>query len=848
MSLAGTSADRPTPPAVRPNVLALPSPTTSRFLLLVVALLTAGAIVGNWMHNEIAGSAWVADVVRCEREASAAVTQLPADPAAIERNAMAQRCRATSEWVRSAYVFGGIAVAGLAGLAVLIAFPHVIERRRRFRTLDPTHPQARRVGELLDEVGISAGVTTVVGRLGMRDAFSYGRPGRYTIALPMGLLVRPPALFDPVARHEVAHIVHRDVIYATLARAMWYALLPLLAVPVVVGSLTGSVGLLPDYIWRAAVLLLVTQLISRALLRSREHDADLRAAEPAGGLEAMTGVLKLVPQHGTKRLWQRGLLALHPTPAERTEALWSPSKVSGLTGLDGFTAGFLAAVIVPTLNTALSIPLSTVERADMAWLVAALVAGPWLGGSVGVGAWRAATVLRSVGQRPRIAPAAIGVAGGLVVGQIVALEQLATGLSGGFDHPSVLLVSALLGLGTTAVVAGIGEVVAEAAPAWGSRRRIWLAVLAVDSLLFATALWAAQALQNALDFGGWVIAGSVLVTIVASPLTLLTAAVTAALVAWSLWRTRAGAQTPRWLVAVHGGSWPSTGSPTLWGVATIGAVVGLAGGLVLVGNRIVAGAAVSDAELINRFYTTQWLIAATAPAATLVLVVLGRRRGAGVAMLAGQLAVLAATLSFLVLNTALGGDLDPGFILQVVSVPIALGLLLSLLVAAIGAVPTVGDDVVPRPATARVLAVTAGLTVSVAVLLVQRPLTGSLLDPTQLLDAEPVQQQGEVVQVPKPAPEESELLAQLGVDAYVERTAPDLVQRAAAIDQLLAEIDQDVVTGPQRAARIRRDLLPPTQALLDDALAFEPPNEAIGSVHAQVIAALRATVDATSHR
>ena len=111
-----------------------------------------------------------------------------------------------------------------------------------------------------------------------------------------------------------------------------------------------------------------------------------------------------------------------------------------------------------------------------------------------------------------------------------------------------------------------------------------------------------------------------------------------------------------------------------------------------------------------------------------------------------------------------------------------------------------------------------------------------------------MQQQGEVVQVPKPAPEESELLAQLSVDVYVERTAPDLVQRAAAIDQLLAEIDQDVVTGPQRAARIRRDLLPPTQALLDDALAFEPPNEAIGSVHAQVIAALRATVDATSHR
>ena len=56
---APTAPDRP-----RPDVLAYPSPTTSRYLIFLAALLSAGVFVGNWIHNQVVGDElqplWVA--------------------------------------------------------------------------------------------------------------------------------------------------------------------------------------------------------------------------------------------------------------------------------------------------------------------------------------------------------------------------------------------------------------------------------------------------------------------------------------------------------------------------------------------------------------------------------------------------------------------------------------------------------------------------------------------------------------------------------------------------------------------------------------------------------------------
>jgi hypothetical protein len=156
----------------------------------------------------------------------------------------------------------------------------------------------------------------MLGAAAQRDGFSYGTPGRYRIALPRAVAVRwrDASLFDPLVRHELAHVAHRDVALAWLARSVWYALAPLLAAPLLIIPVSGDRSLLPDYLWRAALLAVVVQLVSSALLRSREHDADLRAAWGPGGPEAVAAVVARVRQPGAAPWYRRLLPTTRPRP------------------------------------------------------------------------------------------------------------------------------------------------------------------------------------------------------------------------------------------------------------------------------------------------------------------------------------------------------------------------------------------------------------------------------------------------------------------------------------------------------------------------------------------------------
>ena len=219
-----------------------------------------------------------------------------------------------------------------------------------------------------------------------RDAFSYGPPGRPRVVLPPAAAVRwrDPGLFDPLVLHELAHVWHRDVALAWLARSVWYALAPLLALPVVVALLSSDRSILFDFLWRAALLALTAALISARLLRSREHDADLRAAQITGDARPVIALLRQVPpQARPGRL--RQLLARHPAPSQRILALEQPERVTGLTFLDCFISAFLAALLFPLALNVLVVLFTGAGRTDLGELAAALLAGPLLGGSVGLG-------------------------------------------------------------------------------------------------------------------------------------------------------------------------------------------------------------------------------------------------------------------------------------------------------------------------------------------------------------------------------------------------------------------------------------------------------------------------------
>ena len=811
-------------------MLAYPSPTTLRFVVFLAALLSAGAFVGTWLHNQLLFDDWLEVVVRCEAQALAQTATLPADQAALARVPAAARCRVGADRRRAAFDFGGAAAAGAAGLVVLYLAPAVVERRRRLRPLGPAlDPAAERVAALAAEAGLSPAPIPMLGAATLHDGFSYGTPGRYRIALPRAAAVRwrSQALFDPLVRHELAHVAHRDVTLAWLARSVWYALAPLLALPLVVILLSSDRSLLPDYLWRTALLAITVQLVSSALLRSREHDADLRASRAAGdqGEVAALVARARVPAGAS---WYRRLLANHPAPSSRQAVLARPELAVGVTFLDGLTAAFLAALTVPLIVKALVTLFMGSGRTDLATAVAALVAGPLLGGSIGLGLWRAALVQRVVGGPTRPTPASLGVAAGLVLGQVASLAQTGTGTLGGVTRPPWLVVVAVAGLGATALAAGLGELWADAAPAVRRARTSWVAALAVNSVLYATVLWMASSLELALDQGGWVITRSWLVTVVASWPVVAAVAALAAVAAWALSATRPGAGTPAWLLE-RGDQrpWPVTGRAGMAQAATTGVAAGLAGAGVIIVFRLLAGPAAGSA-LEQRFYTYVWVGAMASASAALTLTLFSPRRGVGAGALAGPLACLTAMAGFVAMNTVLGGRLYASFVTGVVRPPLALGLVLSVLVAPAGLL-TWGRHVRVRHAW---LAATAlGLICTSAVVAGRATLTGFT---------------NSVAAVLPPGPVVSTPLDPTAAEArhYLTVIAPDVARRYTAVQQAVAAIDADpTIDGAARASRVRTEILAPLGALLADAEAYQPTTAKTRSVHLACIKALRTAVE-----
>ena len=230
------------------------------------------------------------------------------------------------------------------------------------------------------------------------------------------------------------------------------------------------------------------------------------------------------------------------------------------TFLDGFSSAFLAGLLFPLVSTVVLVLFTGSGRTGLGDSVAALVAGPLLGGSVGLGLWRAAVTGRIAGTSKPFAPAALGVAAGLVLGQLASLAGTGSGVAGGLDHPAWLAVSAVLGAGATALSAGLAQLGSDAVPRL-HRRVTMVAIVVIGGLIFASALWIASTLQFVLDTGGLALARAWLVTLLPSAdLVIATVAVLALSAGWALWARTRRAAAPAWMT--EGGNplaWPSGG-------------------------------------------------------------------------------------------------------------------------------------------------------------------------------------------------------------------------------------------------------------------------------------------------
>jgi Zn-dependent protease with chaperone function len=818
------------------NVLAFGTPTTTRYLAFLAALLSAGIFVGSWWYNQTQGRHWIAVVVSCAGQAQQTSTSSPPVQAELAREALEASCRGAADLRRAAYGLAGAALVGAAALVVVYLAPVMVRRRRRLRELGPALREAGgRFAELAAEAGIRRMPRIERGPANQRDALSYGAPGRPRVVLPPAVAVRwrDRALFDPVVRHELAHVRHRDVALAWLARSVWYALAPLLTVPVVVSLLSSDHSILADLLWRAALLGLTVLLVSAALLRSREYDADLRAARFAGEISSLTALL-LRSSGRPERNRLRQLVARHPTPDQRIGVLQDPERAAGVTFLDGFSSAFLAGLLFPLVSTVVVVMFTGSGRTDLGNWAAALLTGSLLGGSVGLGLWRAAVAGRIAGNTGRVVSAAAGVAAGLVLGQLASLAGAGSGAPGGLDHPAWLAVSGALGAGATVLSAGLAQLWGDAVP----RLRRHLAVVAmvvIDCLIFASALWIGSTLQFVLDSGGPVLARAWLVTLLPSAgLIIATVAILALSAGWALWARTSRAAAPAWMI--EGGTppaWPSGGiRARQWVLAVL--ACGLAAEGSLIALRFIAGPAASLDVQAQRYYLYIWVAAAAGGVCTLALCWLDRVRGVGLACLAAPLATLTAVAAFLVYNTALGGGLSVRFVVTVAQAPLALGLLFSLIAALAGLVPPASRPL-ERVAQAHIRPVRLLLTFTLAGSCAAAACTllisgrGAIVGPPAALIS------GDS--------EASSLVTAARLDGlqYLNTTAPAIAAAYAPAQRSIAAASKASSLGAA-AAIIQTEVLPKLGQALQYAESVRPGTTQLAAIHRNCLAALRDSI------
>ncbi|WP_131742908.1 M48 family metalloprotease [Actinomadura roseirufa] len=465
---AALTAPREAPDRVLPPG---PSPGRARYLTLVLVLVLAGSYAGLLISNQMTAPATVTCLVKVRDSGNVSLSRFQACFARFDSQRMA------------AEAAGGFAVLP-PGLLLMWLLPWRLARRAGPLTRAPENWQQEALR--MARGGTRRRVVVEFGRLGLREPFTVPTPRGFRIILPWGVRKLPYEQWKAVLRHEIEHAVAGDVSLVWLTRGVWWTLPAALLAPVLarVGAAwadsTSPVDTLARPFWaeyglRAVGLLLLTALMSAAVLRSREHEADLHAAAAEGG--ALAAVLRGNP--ASRPPWWRRVSANHPSPARRLAALADPSAALRVTTLETVAAGAAVAMtLVAVQRIFLSSSLDT---------SAPLIAG-LLGGVLFAFGW-AGAVWRTVGARPgtSVRGPLLGLAAGTAIGMVGGLWNTGLTLSAPlYGWPSLFLVPLL--------VANAGACSAALAGLWartgpGRRRFPRFSAHLANIVLFVGALW-----------------------------------------------------------------------------------------------------------------------------------------------------------------------------------------------------------------------------------------------------------------------------------------------------------------------------------------------------------------------
>jgi Zn-dependent protease with chaperone function len=406
----------------RLNPFAFPSDTAFRFGLLVAAVFGANLYV--WQ--------WIASTSRSPAEHTAGALEClalsPSNSTSLDQFTSATS--AYSDCVSKLYryqvwwMLGGTAALVVAATALMLAAPLWITRRRRLRPLTANDAPGvlAAVAELAREQGLEPPRTFWNPLDASAGGLAFGHPGRYSIAVGGGLVVKhaadPPA-FRAIVRHELAHIRNRDVGITYFTLAVWHAFLLVAVIPFVF-TLLDDKPTLTNVTWRLAVLALLVYLTRNAVLRSREVYADLRASVPDGWSGALRRVLAGLPRPKAGPL--NRLRSAHPDPTRRLAALDDTRPLFPLGAVVAFAAGLTATIALDSVKQLLS---SFVSDPFDLYFLAGLVLVPLAAGIVGVAIWREAFAAHADGREPASPWVdSLALAAGFLLGPELGLDRI----------------------------------------------------------------------------------------------------------------------------------------------------------------------------------------------------------------------------------------------------------------------------------------------------------------------------------------------------------------------------------------------------------------------------------------
>jgi len=831
--------------SARPDILALPSATASRSLGLLAAVATAGMFAGSALHHALpVGNSWAARVSVCLAGEAASADASPGG--VVSRGPAFRLCTDAVNSVLAAFQIVGAALALTLCLALVLMAPGWTVRRRRLRPVGTSFPVCTGAAASLAAEFGQGPPELLVGTAAQRDAFSLGLPGRYRIALPPGLMIRARdrQTFDPVLRHELAHLRRHDVPLAWTSRSAPWVLVLLAVVPLAAQVFTGDWDVVGPSAWRFALIAVVVTLGAAAILRSREFEADLSSAagdEQRTALRAVLGRIGRPPASG--RRW----LAVHPTAIQRIGVLDEPTRASRVGFVEGFGAALLAALVVPVITGLAS---DTSSLSALVPIAGPVVAGLLLAPTLGLGLFRDALGRRVAGlPGSPVWPVCLGVAAGVLLGQTASLATVGDGNVGGVRHPALMLVGTVGYLGATMVAGGVASLCALAS----ARLTRWPVVgccLVLAGIGYGATAAIVEPLTVAWDTFGWAQARMVLAGGLGSNAAAVVGVLALLLVAVLLVAGRRPWASPSWATASRCGS-PEVGRTsdgTSWGSALLVAVAAAIGAeAAIVVNRLVRGPVPDAAHAQQRFDLIVWTIAGAAAAAAISLYVGYGRAGIGAAIGVGPAAALVASVLFIAYNTVLGGALTAPFIWASLRMGIGLAVLLVVLVAAVvvpldGAAPrrghspgTVAGDHRPRRWVA----------VSVLLALCLGAGFGALA------------MSGAAVLSPLPAPSASPAAAVIPATAAVPTSGTDEAawyrstfapkvqeQVQDAIDAFTTAMEADPKpTAHQVVALIRAEVLPPLTSARTTAQELRPTEPPVIAAHAELLAALDGIIE-----